>query len=212
MTNHEKTSPKGSSGDESRHANFCAKELMARKNNFNGYRYCPWCASELVRRELDGGSRLVCESSDCGFVFYHNPIPGAGSVIYTDKGMLLVKRAHPPRIGSWCLPAGYMEWAESPKEAAIRETQEETGLIIEIDSLFDVYSGDDDPRTNAVLTLYTGHIVGGKLEAGDDAMEAAFFQFDDIPKDIAFVAHVHAIQELRRRVEAGEVKPSGSHV
>ncbi len=212
MTNRKKDSPNVSPGDESLHTDFCAEELMARKNNFNGYRFCPWCAAELVRRVLDGSPRLVCDAPDCGFVFYHNPIPGSGAIIYTDKGMLLVKRAHPPRVGSWCLPAGYMEWAESPKEAAIRETHEETGLIIEIDSLFDVYSGDDDPRTNAVLTLYEGHIVGGKLEAGDDAMEAVFFQFEDIPKDIAFVAHVRAIEQLKRKVETGELKPSKSNL
>ncbi len=194
----------------SKQADFRYQEMVARKNNFNGYRFCPWCAEELLRREMDGHVRLVCSKSTCGFIFYHNPIPGAGVIIYTEKGMLLVKRAHPPRVGSWCLPAGYMEWAESPKEAAVRETKEETGLIVEIDSLFDVYSGDDDPRTNAVLTLYEAHIVGGKLEAGDDALEAEFFQLDNIPEDIAFVAHHQAIADLRSRVEAKTLTESKS--
>jgi 8-oxo-dGTP diphosphatase len=206
------TNQRDLSRGDSQRADFRPAELMARKNNFNGYRFCPWCAAELARRELDGRTRLICDTPNCDFVFYHNPIPGSGAIIYTEQGVLLVKRAHPPRVGFWCLPAGYMEWDESPKEAAIRETQEETGLIIEIDGLFDVYSGDDDPRTNAILTLYEAHIVGGQLEAGDDAMDAAFFTFENIPDNIAFVAHVLAIEELQKRVEAGVSTFSGSNI
>jgi len=189
---------------------FNARELSLLKNNFNGYRFCPRCAANLARLEIDGHERLVCESPDCDFVYYHNPIPGAGAIIYTERGMLLVKRAHPPRIGTWCLPAGYMEWDESPARTTVRETLEETGLIIEIDSLFNVYSGDDDPRTNAILTLYEAHIVGGEMKAGDDAMDAAFFQLDNIPDDIAFVAHREAIDDLRNKVAAGTLIPSKS--
>ncbi len=191
-------------------AEFDPRKLSLLKNNFNGYRFCPRCAATLARQEIDGHERLVCESPDCDFVYYHNPIPGAGVIIYTERGMLLVKRAHPPRIGSWCLPAGYMEWDESPARTAVRETLEETGLIIEIDSLFNVYSGDDDPRTNAILTLYEAHIVGGEMKAGDDAMDAAFFQLDNIPDDIAFVAHREAIDDLRNKVAAGTFTPSKS--
>lgn len=204
MTNDHNTS------DHASHNDFHPQELISRKNDFNGYRFCPWCAGELARQNRDGRTRLVCGRENCGFVYYHNPIPGSGVIIYTEKGILLVKRAHPPRVGSWCLPAGYMEWDESPIQTAIREAREETGLIIEIDSLFDVYSGDDDPRTNAILTLYEAHIVGGELEAGDDAMEAAFFQLGDIPRDIAFVAHQEAIANLRERVEAGTMTSSKS--
>lgn len=195
---------------EKRSATFNPKKLTSLKNNFNGYRFCPRCAAKLLRREIDGHQRLVCEASDCDFVFYHNPIPGAGVIIYTEQGLLLVKRAHPPRIGSWCLPAGYMEWDESPARTAVRETLEETGLIIEIDSLFNVYSGDDDPRTNAILILYEAHIVGGELQAGDDAMEAAFFSLNGIPEDIAFVAHQDAIDYLRNKVADKTLKPSKS--
>ena len=45
-----------------------------------------------------------------------------------------------------------MEWQEHPGQTAVREVAEEAGLKIELLSLFDVYSGTDDPRTNATFT------------------------------------------------------------
>lgn len=185
---------------------FDVDKLTTLKNNFNGYKYCPRCAVALKREILDDVERMVCQSGTCEFVYYHNPIPGAGVIVYDSRGALLVRRAHPPRIGSWCLPAGYMEWHESPEQTAVRETREETGLEVEIVGLFNVYSGDDDPRANAILTLYSARIVGGDLVAGDDASEVDFFKLDNLPKDIAFTAHRQALSDLRDQLVNGEFK------
>ena len=53
--------------------------------------------------------------------------------IENDKGEhLLLLRAKPPNLGSWSPIGGKLEMAtgESPFECAVRETQEETGLVI----------------------------------------------------------------------------------
>lgn len=161
------------------------------------YRFCPCCASEFDLRTLDGRQRLVCLAESCGFIFYQNPTPAAGVIVYQQERLLLVKRAQEPMIGGWCLPAGFMEWDESPQKTAIREAQEETGLEVRIHSLFDIYSGDDDPRTNAVLALYLAEAVGGELSAGDDAEEAEFFPLAELPKNIAFATNRLAIKDFR---------------
>lgn len=181
------------------HKEFDAEELFRLKNQQSGYQFCPRCSKPLKPQVLDGTERMVCQAVECGFIFYQNPVPAAGAILVKDDKILLVKRAHPPKIGWWCIPAGFMEWREHPGETAVREIREETGLIIELTGLFDVYSGDDDPRANCVLLLYLANIVGGKLEAADDALEVRFFGFDELPDNIAFEAHNQALADYQER-------------
>ncbi len=178
---------------------FNEARLYKLKANHNGYRFCPRCGSDLEERQMDGKARMACPDSKCGFVFYQNPSPAAGAIIIKDNSILLVKRLHPPYKDWWCIPAGFMEWEEHPSETAVREIREETGLEIELTEFFEVYSGDDDPRTNALLILYLARVVGGKLIAGDDASDAQFFSFEALPDKIAFVANRQALADYQKR-------------
>jgi 8-oxo-dGTP diphosphatase len=120
----------------------------------------------------------------------------------------LAKRKYPPRVGYWGIPAGFLEYDESPVECCIREIREETGLEIKINRLFWSYPGHDDPRANAILTLYLAEIIGGSLSAGDDAVEVKFFGWDEIPANIAFQAHRQALADFKRFLDTGKL-PSG---
>ncbi|MEA2030612.1 MAG: NUDIX hydrolase [candidate division Zixibacteria bacterium] len=183
-----------------RNRNFDEDKLTDRKNRHCGYTFCPICSTRLEEKEVDGWSRMVCPNTECDFVFYQNPIPAAGAIIVQDDKILLVKRAAPPRVGMWCIPAGFMEWGEHPTETARRELKEETGLDIKLGPFFEVYSGTDDPRTNGVMMLYlVDAIIGGELHAADDALEARFFSFDNLPKNIAFEAHIQALKDYETR-------------
>ncbi len=155
------------------------------------------CCTELTTRNENGVARPTCPK--CGFVHYRNPSPAAGAVIFDNGRILLVRRAHEPYVGKWTIPAGFMEWTESPEETTVREILEETNLKIGLDGLFHVYSGDDDPRTRAVLILYFATCTGGSLRAGDDAAEARWFSESDLPADdeIAFESHRLALRKLR---------------
>jgi 8-oxo-dGTP diphosphatase len=158
------------------------------------YRFCPRCGAEMVEKTLDHRTRRVCPV--CGYVFYHNPVPAAGVVIEKDKKILLVKRRFEPYKGDWCLPAGFMEYDESPEQCAIRETKEELNVDVELAGLFGVYSGKDDPRTHAILVMYWARITGGELKPGDDAEEIRYFGKNEIPPNIAFLAHRQIIREF----------------
>jgi len=115
------------------------------------YRYCPRCSGELVKKTVDHNTRKVCPV--CGFVLYRNPAPAAGVIIEKEGQILLVRRKYNPYKGDWCLPAGFIEYGESPEHCAVREVKEETGLEIKLTNLFKVYSGTDDPRTRAILKV-----------------------------------------------------------
>jgi 8-oxo-dGTP diphosphatase len=160
-------------------------------------RYCPRCATELVLRFSGERERPTCPS--CGFVFYFNPVVGAGALVEREGCVVLVRRGVEPKAGYWSLPAGYVEADERAEEAAIRETREETGLEVEVDDLLGVYSFGREPQTG-VLILYSAHTTGGDLRAGDDAQEVRSFAPEELPQDdqIAFRTHLQALREWRR--------------
>ncbi len=178
--------------------NFDADTLFKRKDNHCGYKICPRCGNDLNEIFHDGVNRMACGADGCDFIFYQNPVPAAGAIIVEDHKILLVKRAHPPKINWWCIPAGFMEWHEHPTETCVRELKEETNLDIEITSLFEIYSGNDDPRVNALLILYLANRIGGELKACDDALEVKYFHLDDLPDKIAFESHIHAMSDYNR--------------
>lgn len=159
------------------------------------FRHCPRCAAVLEPRDDHGVVRPVCPA--CGFIHYRNPAPAAGVLLPDGGNILLVRRKFAPRVGTWCLPAGFMEYGETPEACAVRELREETGLDAELTGLFGVFAGLDDPRVRAVLILYTAERVGGELVPGDDATEAGWFALDALPDEIAFEAHRRALARFR---------------
>lgn len=163
--------------------------------------FCHRCGTRLEERFLHGRLRPVCPA--CGLIVFLDPKVGTGAVIEDNGRVVLIRRAAEPKQGWWALPSGFVEHDETTEEAAIREIKEETGLIVEIDGLLGVYSFYSYPygsegRSRGVLVLYAAHVVGGTLQAGDDAAEVALFTPQEIPQDIAFQTHQKALDDWRR--------------
>jgi ADP-ribose pyrophosphatase YjhB (NUDIX family) len=164
-------------------------------------RFCPYCATRLVRRDDHGRRRPTCPA--CGFVAYQNPSPAVGVVLPSAGGVLLVRRKFEPYAGRWSLPAGFMEYGEAPEDTARRETLEETGLRVRLERLLGAYRGQDDPRVQVVLLVYAGKILGGRPRPGDDASEIGVFPLRRPPADLAFRSHRAALRDYRRSLERG---------
>jgi 8-oxo-dGTP diphosphatase len=141
--------------------------------------YCPICGHFLTTRMEGGRPRPACDQ--CGYVYYHNPVPGVGIVIEKDGGIVLVKRGSPPHQEEWSLPSGFVEADESAEEAALREAEEETGLKIEIIELIGVNSFPEGPPVSGIMIFFRARPLAGELRAGDDAVEARVFQPGEIP-------------------------------
>lgn len=162
-------------------------------------KFCPHCAGRLAPKMIDERERLVCQ--ECGFIFYINPKVAAGALIEDDGRVVLVRRKVEPRAGSWALPSGFAEYGETIEETAIRECREETGLEVALDDLLGVYSVNSDFYGHLVLVLYSAHVVGGEMAAGDDASEVGLFSPAELPTDLAFQAHRQALGDWTKTIE-----------
>lgn len=158
--------------------------------------YCPRCATRLEVQVLNDRPRLACPA--CGYIYWNNPLPVAGAAVIDEQGrILLARRAVAPREGWWNLPAGFMEWGESAEEAARREVLEETGLEVVITGYLTAAGAarKDQPWASITYVFYYARPIGGQLQAGDDADEAAFFAPNALPEQIAFSSNRKALAQ-----------------
>jgi ADP-ribose pyrophosphatase YjhB (NUDIX family) len=114
------------------------------------------------------------------------PLVGVGAIIIEEARVLLVKRAHPPLQAQWSIPGGVLEVGELIREAAVRETREETGLIVETADLLGVYdrilrSPEQQVQYHYVLIDFLCRRIGGELLAASDAAEVQWFKRSELP-------------------------------
>ena len=147
-------------------------------------KFCPNCASPVVKRVPPGDSmpRWVCDA--CGDIHYQNPKLVVGTLPEWEGRLLLCRRAIEPRYGYWTLPAGFMENDETAGQAALRETLEEAGAQVELDEPFSMVSV---PYVNQVHLFYRARLLNLEFKPGEETLEVALFEESRIPwKEIAF--------------------------
>lgn len=93
-------------------------------------KYCSECGTKTIARipEYDDTERRVCPA--CAKIFYNSPEVLVLGVLSCQNKMLWIKRAHPPQVGKWLIPMGYVEPRETLQTAVVREISEEVGLEI----------------------------------------------------------------------------------
>jgi 8-oxo-dGTP diphosphatase len=161
--------------------------------------FCSRCGAALRLGPLpaEDRDRLACEA--CGYITYVNPRLVVTTLPVTDAGeVMLLRRGIEPGRGLWAQPGGFMEIDETVYEGAIRETLEETGLLVEPGEIVGLYTR---PEAAIVVIAFVARIVGGEPTVTPEALEVRPFAPEAIPwSQIAFRSSEWAIRDWVRRV------------
>lgn len=112
--------------------------------------------------------------------------PGIAAAIVVHEGrVLMVRRRVSEGQLSWQFPAGEVESGESREEAAVRETQEETGLTAKAVKLL----GERvHPATGRLMSYTACEVIGGHAHVADteELAELAWVTHAEIPQYVPY--------------------------
>jgi ADP-ribose pyrophosphatase YjhB (NUDIX family) len=162
-------------------------------------RFCSRCGGELHFGPIEGEERDRLACPDCSFVCYVNPRLVVTTLPIDDRGeVTLIRRGIAPGYNQWAQPGGFLEIDETVRDAAIRETLEETGLRVEPETIIGLYSR---VQAAVVVVAYEARIVGGQPSVSRESLETRAFAPDQIPwTEIAFETSVRALRDWVARV------------
>ncbi|CAN5444351.1 hypothetical protein BH20CHL7_BH20CHL7_06740 [soil metagenome] len=166
--------------------------------------FCSRCGGSLQFGVVDGEDRERLACGTCGHIAYVNPRLVVTALPITDAGeVVLLRRGIEPGRGQWAQPGGFLEVDETVNQAAIRETWEETRLLVEPGEILGLYTRLEA----AVVTIvFEARIVGGEATPTPEALEIATFAPDAIPwSGLAFRTTTWALRDWldRRHPEIG---------
>lgn len=149
---------------------------------------------------------FVCHA--CGYHHFITPIPAAVALILDAEGRLLVtRRAHEPGLGKLGLPGGVIEPGETGEQAASRETLEEVGLKIPLESfaylttLPNIYWFQGYPWPTLDL-FYLAHVTdfGSVQKCPNEVSEILTPHLDEVTfEDFTFVSNAEAVRKLQEQ-------------
>lgn len=112
--------------------------------------------------------------------------PGiSAAIIVTDGKVLMVRRRISEGELMWQFPAGAIEAGESPEQAAVRETLEETGLTVKAARLI---GQRVHPKTQREMSYTACDVVDGEAHVADaEELDAvAWVGLDEIPQYVPY--------------------------
>ncbi|MGW2721396.1 NUDIX hydrolase [Streptomyces sp. NPDC001492] len=112
--------------------------------------------------------------------------PGiSAAIIVQEQRVLMVRRRVSEGELMWQFPAGAIEPGEAAVDAAVRETDEETGLTVKALRLL----GERvHPKTGRLMSYTACEVVSGEARVADDEeLDAiAWVALDEIPKYVPY--------------------------
>lgn len=115
----------------------------------------------------------------------------AAAIVDADGRLLVVKENYDRR--RYTLPGGAVETGETPLDAVVRETHEETGVSVRIDNVIGLYR----LVNGFTATLFRCSIENGEPALPDTGEISAveWLRFDEIPHPQSNLLH-HALDDI----------------
>jgi 8-oxo-dGTP diphosphatase len=141
------------------------------------------------------------------------PRVGVGVLLVDDSGcVLLTLRDRPPEAGHWSIVGGKLDFLETLEQCAVRETLEEVGIRIAVDSLLCV----TDHRLPAegqhwISPAYLARILSGEARNCEPhkTREVCWFPPDNLPPNLTLTAK-NAITAYKALCRAAAEKCRGA--
>ena len=162
---------------------------------------CAVCGRLVTRRPADATRPKHITCPRCRYMIYDYPRSAAGMLVVKRGHVLLLERAHAPRVGYLDVPGGFVEAGEALEGAARRELREETGLTLGraewLGFYWDTYFIQGFGRFPVMNFYYVGHWRSGEPSAADDAASAAWVPIASLPSLRKRFAWAHMTVLLR---------------
>jgi 8-oxo-dGTP pyrophosphatase MutT (NUDIX family) len=128
-------------------------------------------------------------------------LPAVCVLIWDDDGQLLLMRE--AQTGRWQTVGGMVDPDESPSNAALREAEEETGLMVRLERLrtalggpgYRVYYPNGDV-CSYVSIVFDAVVVSGELAGDDEVAELRWFHRDEIGELELDPLNRHLLQDV----------------
>lgn len=152
------------------------------KNEFDLQRYqqIEDLAAEIAATYSDGEPQIIKA------MFRRETGPATPKIdvraaVISENKILLVKE----RGDGWTLPGGWVDPGESPSEAAVRETKEESGYDVSAVRLIAIYDRDRQGHPPCPFHVYKliflCKLVGGSARSSLETDGVSFFDQDELP-------------------------------
>ncbi|MCC3371775.1 NUDIX hydrolase [Cohnella sp. REN36] len=137
---------------------------------------------DILKRYTDAESERIRElfASETG---YATPKVDVRGVVFEGDKILLVQE----RLdGAWSLPGGWADIGLSPKEVAVKEVREESGLDVKPVRLLGILDKKFHGHPPSPWHIYKIFIlcesIGGRMGAGMETLQVGLFERDQLPE------------------------------
>lgn len=155
--------------------NYCKNEFDLQR-----YQQVEDIAAEIAAKQSDGEVRAIkgMFRNEAGPA---TPKIDVRAAVISENKILLVKE----RGDGWTLPGGWVDPGESPSEAAVRETKEESGYEVNAVKLMAIYDRDRQGHPpcpfHVYKVIFLCTLVGGSAKTSLETEAASFFCEDELP-------------------------------
>lgn len=116
---------------------------------------------------------------------------GLGVIITNEQNQIYLQKRGPgcrDQVGEWELPGGELERGEDLETAAVREVEEETGLLVKIKDC--VVIAQELYLSHWLSFTYTAEVIGGEMSCREPTKVVAqgFFDVDKLPQPMSRIS------------------------
>ena len=169
-------------------------------------KFCGECGAQFTREPNAGGAHRHYACVACGTTHYVNPRVVVSCIVCWDNRILLCRRAQDPARGQWTVPSGFLECGETLQEGAVRETLEETGVIVDAGRL-ELYSVTSMTAIEQVAVAFRVSVSADpEPHPGPECLDVAFKSEADLATiDFAWRRTMgDSLERLFRELRSGD--------